>query len=571
MDGDVFVKKIAVLSMCALFKDLLPDYKINLEVAAEGTRFSKEVKTRRNFESNILKHYQKYVLYVEKHAKTPSSKIQLICAKSLCELLVNRPYFNFTNDIIRIIVPQLNSKVDKVRELVAQSISELFANDPTKGATSLDIVEEIAAVIVRKKYEVSPTMFDVFLSLKLKTILKDKVLPENIVNRKKNKRNKKKAKDLSDGEELRRDLKEAEGASNSEQKKNQTDILRNIIVCYVRVLKQQPESPIVFSALAGLAKFSHLMNVDILYSLLDYMKALLESADNINELVASHLDENESKAFKPIELPIRTVLQTLITTARLLTGIGSAIDIDPKEFYTQLYNAIDRVISLPYEETNLRLLLDALVLLLLKPAKLPITRVAAFIKKLCCYCFTTSIHITLAFLEIIKELFIKYPNAKQMLSGEESGIGNYSFDETVPDSTTPFSSPLFELGQIQTHYHPQLKYSLDGIRSVLGLVTKFQQTKARDEFKLLSCDEYQNILTEFDPQNVKFKPPVQAPTSHPLQEKLERLSEKKNNPEYNKKKKQKLQEKQIYVSPSLLHMRSTFALDCLSKSSTLRL
>ncbi|KAF0974226.1 hypothetical protein FDP41_006836 [Naegleria fowleri] len=569
MDGDVYVKKLAVLSMCALFKDLLPDYKINLEAAGEATRFSKEVKSRRNFEGSILKHYQKYVQFIEKHAKTASSKIQFIAAKCMSELLVHRPYFNFTRDITSIVVPLLDSKNDQVREIVAENISLLFSNDPTKGSTTLDIVEEIATLITKKKYEVSPTMFDVFLSLRLKTALKDKVLPDTIVNRKKNKKNKKRAKDLSENEELQRELKEAQGSTSSEVRKIQTDILRNVIVCYVRVLKQQPESPIVFSALAGLAKFSHLMNVDLLYSLLDYMKALLESAENVNELVQSHLSEDEIKRFKPVELPIRTVLQTLITTARLLSGIGGAIDIDPKEFYTQLYNVIDRVITSKYEETNFRLLVDALVLLLLKPVKIPLVRVAAFIKKMCCYCFTTHIHITVCFLEIIRELFIKYPSAKQMLSGEESGIGSYSFDETVPDSTTPFASPLFELSQLQTHYHPQLQLALDGIRGVLGIMTRYQQTKAKEELKQMTCDDYQQILSDYTPFTGILKPPVQAPPPHPLQEKLERLMEKKSNPDYNKKKKQKIQEKQIYVTPSIVHMRSTFAQECLEKSSKL--
>ncbi|KAG2379518.1 hypothetical protein C9374_006635 [Naegleria lovaniensis] len=569
MDGDVYVKKLAVLSMCALFKDLLPDYKINLEAAGEGTRFSKEVKSRRSFESNILKYYQKYVQFIEKHAKTASSKIQFIASKCLSELLVHRPYFNFTRDIISIVVPLLDSKNDQVREIVAENISLLFSNDTTKGATTLDVVEEIATLITKKKYEVSPTMFDVFLSLKLKTALRDKVLPDTIVNRKKNKKNKKKAKDLSEHEELQRELKEAQGSTSSEVRKIQTDILRNVIVCYVRVLKQQPESPIVFSALAGLAKFSHLMNVDLLYSLLDYMKALLESAENVNELVQSHLNEDEIKHFKPVELPVRTVLQTLITTARLLSGIGGAIDIDPKEFYTQLYNVVDRVITTQYDETNFRLLVDALVLLLLKPVKVPLVRVAAFIKKMCCYCFTTHIHVTVCFLEIIRELFIKYPSAKQMLSGEESGIGSYSFDETVPDSTTPFASPLFELSQLQTHYHPQLQFALDGIRGVLGIMTRYQQSKAKEELKQMTCDDYQQILSDYTPFSGILKPPVQAPLPHPLQEKLERLAEKKNNPDYNKKKKQKIQEKQIYVTPSMVHMRSAFAQECLEKSSKL--
>ena len=556
--------------MCALFKDLLPDYKINLEVASEGTRFSREVKARRTFESNILKHYQKYVQFVEKHAKNPTSKMQLVAAKCLSELLFYKPYFNFTMDIIAIVVPLLDSKNEQVKEAVAQNITALFVNDPTKGATTLDVVEEIASVIVKKKYNVSPAMFDVFLALKLKMVLKDKIIPENIVNRKNaSGRHKKKAKDLNDTEGLRRDLKEAKGATSSEVKKYQTDTLRNIIVCYVRVLKQQPDSPIVFSALAGLAKFSHLMNVDLLYSLMDYMKALLESADNVNELVESHMDEDEAKQFKRLEIPIRTVLQALITTARLLAGIGGAIDIDPKEFYSQLYVALDRVITAPYDETNFRLLMDALVLLLLKPQKLPIVRVAAFIKKMCCYCFSTHIHVALSLLEIVRELLIKYPNAKQMLSGEESGIDTYNFEETVPDSTTPFSSPLFELSQIQTHYHPQMDMALDGIKRVCGLLSKFQQTKAKEELKQLNCDDYQNILTEYDPFTGKLKPSVQPPKPHPLQEKLERLTEKKSDPNVNKKKKQKLQDKQVYVDPSMLHLRSAFAQQCLQRSSKL--
>ncbi|KAL9656605.1 hypothetical protein ABK040_002878 [Willaertia magna] len=560
LDGDIWVKKIAILSMCAIFRDVIPDYKINLDVVQNNVRFSKEVKARRSFESNILKHYQRYILYIVKHAKSSTSKIQLICAKALSELLAYKPHFNFTYDIIRVVVPLLNASNEQVRKQVYENIAQLFSDDSTKGYTTLDVVEEIGNFIKKKKYEITTEIIDVFLSLKLKHVLKDKALPDKIINRRKVQK-KKKAKNLSEQEELTREMKETQ-ISASEIKKIQTDILRAIIVCYVRLLKQKPDSPIVFCALAGLAKYSHLMNIDLLYSLLDYMKALLEVTEDVKDLIQGEGGEDQD-----IELPIRTVLQTLITTARLLSGLGEAIDIDPKEFYTQLYIAIDRVISEGYDDTLFRLLIDALVLLLLKPSKLPLIRVCAFIKKLSCLSFCTPVHMSIAFLEIVRELIIKYPNSKQMFSNEESGIGAYNWEDTIPDNTTPFASPLYEISHASRFYHPQVNEILEGIKDACGLQSRYQQSKALKTLKQLTVGDYQQILTDFDPLSGKFKPPVQTPKENPLQLKYEKWLRKMK--EANSKKRRELRDKIVFVVPSITHMRSPFALECLKKSSSL--
>jgi nucleolar complex protein 3 len=530
-DGDIIVKKMVILSLAALYKDLIPDYRINIELLSDTTtQLSKEVKELRYFELNLIKSYEKYVKFLERHAKRHKSELQFVCVKCMGDIFAHAPHFNFANTMIDTLVPLLNSDDDKIGVTAFDSICKLFENDPTHGDASLDIVDAIAKYVVKKNYDVRERTINCFLSLPLKTMLADKVLPVQFSSRRKSKKKDKK-KELTEDQKLDKELKEAEGVqSHSQTKMIQTDLLRNVIVCYVRLLKTDPGSPLLFCSLAGLAKFAHLMNVDLLYDLLDYIKSILVG-DEEEELQKDQTIDADEIGGKSCKLPVATILQSLITTARLMSGLGAAIDIDLKEFYNQLYQAIPRtLLSSPtatLEDKNPRLLVDALYLLLIKPNKLPLVRVASFVKRITTFALYSHVHITISFLEIVTELLIKYPNVKQLLSGEESGLGGYEPSSINPDHSNPFATSLWEISSLKGSYHARVQDLVSQIVNICGNTSKNQQSQLSATHKSLKITQYQKIITDFSPFSGKFNPPVKQPERNPTQIKYENMMKKR--------------------------------------------
>lgn len=57
----------------------------------------------------------------------------------MCELLVTHSYFNFAQNIAQAIVPLMNNRNKKVRELIANSLKNVFREDK-KGDITLKVV-----------------------------------------------------------------------------------------------------------------------------------------------------------------------------------------------------------------------------------------------------------------------------------------------------------------------------------------------------------------------------------------------------------------------------------------------
>lgn len=304
-------------------------------------------------------------------------------------------------------------------------------------------------------------------------------------------------------------------------------MLRNIIVCYVRLLKQKPNSPLLFCALAGLAKFSHLMNLDLVYDLLSYMKKIL-----VGDVDTGLVDPSEYRK----ELPVCTVLQSLITTAQLMSGLGAAINIDLKEFYNQLYTVIGTCMERSCRELEIRLLLDALYLLLIRTiTKLPDIRIAAFVKRITTCAMNVPTHLSIALLAVVQELIIKYPIVReQLLSGEEIGLGTYQAEVDNPDLCNPFATQLWELSTLRAIYHPHTSV-------MAGNVASQQAVKGH---KQITVQDVQAMVGSYNPFLGVFNPAVKPPPANPLQTKLAKVMQ---GPQQDPEKKVATKKKHDYV------------------------
>jgi nucleolar complex protein 3 len=187
VDPHKTVQKMALLSLLAIFKDILPGYRIRLPTETENhIKLSKETHALRFYERQLLMSYQHYLKILEAliknkkqdmrarrkghvvHKKSiqKSHETLLIAIKCLCELLISASHFNFNVNLITILVPKMNMVFPpQVSLWTHQAISHIVEHDQS-GDLSLFVVRCIAKFITSKNYQTRPEILRVFTKLK---------------------------------------------------------------------------------------------------------------------------------------------------------------------------------------------------------------------------------------------------------------------------------------------------------------------------------------------------------------------------------------------------------------------
>lgn len=276
-DVAVTVRKLAIISLMELFKDITPSYKIRpLTEAEKSAKIRKETQKLREFEEGLVSQYKFYLENLEQIVKDwkqrklkKSNVVSLkayrglaeVAVKSLCELLVALPHFNFHNNIIVLIVPLMNDGSKSVSEMCCEAVKKLFKQDKL-GQASLGVIKVISGFVKGRNYEVRPEMLKTFLCLRIKEV-EVKKDTEDINKPKRFMTFKEKRKTLSRmqrkwkkaEEKLERELREAEASESTEKKlKLHTETLNIVFVTYFRILKKAQKSPLLPAVLEGLAK-----------------------------------------------------------------------------------------------------------------------------------------------------------------------------------------------------------------------------------------------------------------------------------------------------------------------------
>ena len=94
-----------MLSLVAVFKDILPGYRIRLATDREqAMSLSKEVKQMRDFEAALLRHYQACLKGLVAAAQgSRGMAVARVAVKCLAELLKTRFTFNYASDLLQAI------------------------------------------------------------------------------------------------------------------------------------------------------------------------------------------------------------------------------------------------------------------------------------------------------------------------------------------------------------------------------------------------------------------------------------------------------------------------------------
>lgn len=373
VNGDThpIIKKLALASQAAIFKDVIPGYRIRpLSEEEKSTKLSKEVRKLRNYEQSLLSAYKRYVEQLanfargSKHDDQDDAGIQSVAVNCVCSLLLAVPHFNFRPELLKVLVDRLSKRrVDANFVKCRETLEEIFQKDDD-GIVSLEAVRLLSKMMKARNFKVHESVLDTFLHLRLLSELSVKASRDRVdkdpesttfkgkkMKQKREFRTKKERKLERERKAVEKDMKEADAlVSHEEREKNQAETLKLLFGIYFRILKQR-DSKLMGAVLEGLAKFAHLINQDFFGDFLEVLKELvtrLEAEDSIEDGDGVDGDDgggNDDGEIIPLRSSTRQVLLCTITAFALLEGqdvskAASSLHLDLTFFITHLYRSL---------------------------------------------------------------------------------------------------------------------------------------------------------------------------------------------------------------------------------------
>ncbi|XP_024966832.1 nucleolar complex protein 3 homolog isoform X2 [Cynara cardunculus var. scolymus] len=315
-DGDQATSILGLKSLLAVFKDIIPGTRIRLPTEKElAMVVSKEVKKTRFYESTLLTVYKAYLQKLMALEKVSSFK--RVAIRCICTLLEANPRFNFRESLLGVVINNISSTDDVIRKLCCNAIKSLFTNEGKHGGElTVEAVQLIANLVKDHDCHLHPDSVEVFLSLSFdEDLRKPEVAKPNrkaknkkykIGNRNEDKNqllanDKKKSKQemiSKTREEVKAEFMAASFAQDAMEKRRiQSDTLSSVFQTYFRILKHamRPgseangfpaspfgEHPLLAPCLNGIGKFSHLIDLDFMADLMNYLRRLAGGSIDAN-------------------------------------------------------------------------------------------------------------------------------------------------------------------------------------------------------------------------------------------------------------------------------------------------
>ncbi|KAH8099477.1 nucleolar complex-associated protein 3 [Cristinia sonorae] len=488
--NDPIIRKLTILSQLAVFKDIIPGYRIRpLTEKEQAEKVSQIVQRTRDWEQGLVSVYQSYLkgLDAELKAKSELAEVSLQC---MCTLLTEVTHFNFRINLMSSIVASLSRKSwDKNSDLCLNTVISVFRADNT-GEASLELVRLLNRMVKERKFKVHPEVLSCLVHLRLRNEHgvrssdsradkpSDRSGKTYASNRAAQRRAKGKATDqphlskkakkvMKERQEIQKEMREAEAEVDKEERAvAHTETLKLLFVLYFRILKNPEPTPLLPAALRGISRFAHLVNIDFFKDLMQVLKDLMSRE-------STKVDESDPKPTTDAQ-DIQHQLLCVSTAFELLSGQGEALEIDLSEFINRLYALIPTLSLTPTVEdhptshattspppptkssssppsTPSDLLFRALDLAFSPrtsgaSGSPPPWRSAAFAKRL----LTASLHwppaTALLALTFVTNLVERDPKLEALLSTEDRSVnGVYRGDLDDPQVCNPFGTSFWEV------------------------------------------------------------------------------------------------------------------------------
>uniref|UniRef100_A0A4W4GK60 Nucleolar complex protein 3 homolog n=1 Tax=Electrophorus electricus TaxID=8005 RepID=A0A4W4GK60_ELEEL len=433
----VTVRKLVMVSLLEIFKDIVPAYRIRPLTEAEKAT---KVRSGPPVTSGVPTIQKAYSVVFGAVSLASYRSLAEVAIRCMCEMLVALPHFNFHNNIVFVVVGLMTEPAKKLSDMCCEAVRKLLKQDKL-GQASLATVRVISGLVKSKNYNIRPEVLKTLLCLRIKEV-EVKKDTEDLVPKQKLMSFKEKKKNLSRmqrkwkkaEEKLQKELLEADASESKEKKlKLHTETLNIVFLIYFRILKKAQKSNLLPSVLEGLAKFAHLINLEFFDDLLTVLHNLITSGD----------------------LSYRESLHCILTAFHILSGQGDVLNIDPLKFYVHLYKTLLTLHAGALTNEDTAIALQCLDVMLTKRRKqITLHRALAFLKRLS----MLSLHV-MAFWGFIPTptLWSTFPKCDILLDNDMQGSGVYLPELDEPEYCNPQNTCLWELHTLKRHYHPMVR------------------------------------------------------------------------------------------------------------------
>ncbi|KAG8748655.1 hypothetical protein FRC10_000046 [Ceratobasidium sp. 414] len=513
--NDPQIRTLALLSQLAVFKDIVPGYRIRaLTEHEKSEKVSQMVQRTRDWEQGLVGVYQNYLKLLEAEVKA-KSELDQVALQCMCTLLTNITHFNFRSNIMASVVARLSKRSwdeaspnilperncltthTQSSDLCSSTLITMLRADTT-GEPSLEAVRLLNRMIKERRFMIHPRVLSCLLHLRLKTELGVRANRETTdrdedKSREKGKKlrkgkkasakegqvylSKKAKKTIKANKEIEAEMAEATAEVDKEERAQQasrcllsatqTETLKLLFVLYFRILKHPKPTPLLPAALEGIARYAHMVNVDFFKDLLQVLRELIERG-------IFHEEEDEGELVQESEV-LRQQLLCISTAFELLSGQGEALNIDLNDFVQHLYSIILPLSLSPNVESSqpsanqhsihLASSSDLLFRALTKvftprttSSAHPPWRVAAFAKRLLTAATHFSPNSAVRTLEFVLALVQKHPQLDALLETDDCvANGVYRPDVEDPQLANAFASGTWEVKLLGRHWDARVR------------------------------------------------------------------------------------------------------------------
>ena len=367
------IKKLALASQMAVFKDIIPGYRIRPLSQDPAEKLSKETMRLRSYEQTLVDSYHSYVKELARCAKSKPERvpegfttIPTVATACACSLLLAVPHFNFRGDLLQIVVDKLGGSSNTKEFTKCHETLERLFRDDDDGKPSLDAVVALSKMMKVRNYHVDESILNTFLQLRLLSEFSfkgsqiaidtiDEANPADAKRKlkfKKEFRTKKQRKLLKERKAVETDYEEADAVVGQEERdKLQSETLKIVFITYFRILKTRSAN-LIGAVLEGLAKYAHLINQDFFGDLLEVLKDISAQVEGNNadpDRTPAPSSEAQAQLTRHAG---RTSLLCAITAFALLEGqhvhkSASDLQLDLSFFVSYLYRDLSALATNP--------------------------------------------------------------------------------------------------------------------------------------------------------------------------------------------------------------------------------
>lgn len=182
-DNNENIQRLAVLTLSAIFKDIIPGYRIRpLTEVEKAEKITKEVRKLRTFEQNLVAHYQDYTNSLVSFTKVSrkqsadghNNPLKDVSITAACSLLLAVPHFNFRTELVNIVIGQVvRRRVDETFTKCRTCLETIF-NEDEEGEASFEAVRLLCKKMRDREFQIDDSTIGIFLHLRLLTEMEDR-------------------------------------------------------------------------------------------------------------------------------------------------------------------------------------------------------------------------------------------------------------------------------------------------------------------------------------------------------------------------------------------------------------